>query len=358
MHPLASRAADLPLSGTSVPLGASSGRPRRRPTVALAMRDEALRGALFSEALWSRLAELADVAVESVVTDFDREDLADVDVLLTGWGCPTVDRTVLRRLPKLALIAHLAGTVKGHLDPVCWQRGITVTTAATANAVPVAEFTLAQILLSNKAVHAASRQYTDLRRRPAPDPTRTVGNYQRTVGVIGASTIGRLVLDLLRPFDLEIVLADPTLTTVEAAELGARLVDLDELMSVSDVVSLHAPVLPSTVGMIGARQLARMRDGTTFINTARGVIVDHHALRTELITGRISAVLDVTDPEPLAADDALFGLPNVVLTPHLAGSVGTELHRLTATALQEVEAFAAGRAPLHPVAATDLATMA
>jgi len=129
-------------------------------------------------------------------------------------------------------------------------------------------------------------------------------------------------------------------------------------MSVSDVVSLHAPVLPSTVGMIGARQLARMRDGTTFINTARGVIVDHHALRTELITGRISAVLDVTDPEPLAADDALFGLPNVVLTPHLAGSVGTELHRLTATALQEVEAFAAGRAPLHPVAATDLATMA
>ncbi|MET1006197.1 MAG: NAD(P)-dependent oxidoreductase, partial [Propionibacteriaceae bacterium] len=137
-----------------------------------------------------------------------------------------------------------------------------------------------------------------------------------------------------------------------------RLVELDELMAVSDVVSLHAPVLPSTLGMIGAAQLARMKDGATFVNTARGRLVDHSALRAELTNGRISAVLDVTDPEPLPADDPMFSLPNVQLTPHIAGSMGTELYRMTALALDEIEHFAAEQPPRYPVTRADLDRMA
>jgi phosphoglycerate dehydrogenase-like enzyme len=322
------------------------------------MRDEALRRALFPEPLWARLTGLVDLAVPDVLTDFDRDDLADVEVLVTGWGCPLIDDRALRRMPALRLVAHTAGTVKGHVSPVCWEAGVVVTTAAAANGVPVAEFTLAQILLANKAVPDAVRRYAETRSFSPPTPGPTIGNYQRTVGIIGASTIGRRLIQLLRPFDLEVLLADPTVDPAAAERLGVRLVDLDELMALADVVSLHAPVLPSTIGMIGGRQLGLMRDGATFVNTARGVLVDHDALRAELATGRISAVLDVTDPEPLPADDVLFELPNVVLTPHLAGSVGTELHRMASSTLDEIEAYAAGLPVPHPVTAVDLCRMA
>jgi phosphoglycerate dehydrogenase-like enzyme len=329
-----------------------------RPRVALAMRDEALRDALFNGRLRDRLNAVADCDFAAVVTDFSRSpvDLGSVEVLLTGWGCPRIDAAALDRLPALRLVAHAAGTVKGHVDPVCWERRIMVTTAATANAVPVAEFTVAQIILANKAVAAAAHAYRRDRARPAPG--LLVGNYERTVGVIGASTTGRLVIQRLGSYDLDVVVSDPTISPSDAAQLGARLVPLDELMTISDVVSLHAPVLPSTVGMIGSAQLARMRDGATFINTARGVLVDHHALRAELVSGRISAVLDVTDPEPLEPDDVLFELPNVQLTPHVAGSLGTELRRMTALAVEEIERFAHGRPPRHAVHREDLERMA
>jgi len=331
-----------------------------RPSTALAMRDAELRDQLFSPTLARRLDALAVCDFSQVVADFSTTDvdLARVEVLLTGWGSPRIDAAALARMPGLRLIAHAAGTVKGHVDPVCWERHVTVTTAAAANAVPVAEFTLAQILLANKSVLSATAFYAQHRQPPSRAELGRVGNYDKVVGIIGASTIGRLVLERLRSFDLEVVVADPTISAANAVELGARLVDLDELMAVSDVVSLHAPVLPSTLGMIGAAQLARMKDGATFLNTARGRLVDHTALRAELASGRISALLDVTDPEPLAADDPLFSLPNVQLTPHIAGSMGTELHRMTALALDEIEHFAAGRPPRHPVTREALDLMA
>ncbi len=330
-----------------------------RPRVAVAMKDEALRDSLFSPRLTQRLHQLADVD-DAVVSDFTDTpvDLGAVDVLLTGWGCPRIDAAALARMPRLRLVAHAAGTVKGHVDPVCWDRDITVTTAAAANAVPVAEFTLAQILLAGKAVLAATHRYADRTPGHARDDRPTVGNYERTVGIIGASTIGRLVLERLKTFDLDVVVSDPTITGDEARGLGAELVELDELMAVSDIVSLHAPVLPSTIGMVGAVQLARMRNGATLINTARGRLVDHEALRAELMSGRISALLDVTDPEPLPADDPLFGRPNVQLTPHIAGSMGTELWRMTALAVDEIEHFCHGAAPRYAVSRADLDTMA
>lgn len=314
----------------------------RRPHLALALSDQKLRDALFSARLRDRLAQLATCDYDAVLSDFavPPVDLSSVEVLLTGWGCPRIDSAALSLLPRLRLIAHAGGTVKAHVDPVCWDRGIVVTTAGSANAVPVAEFTLAQIILAGKATEAARRLYTERQQALGREDLPSVGNYERTVGIIGASTIGRLVLERLRTLDLDVVVSDPTITAEEAQRLGAKLLELDELMSVSDVVSLHAPLLPSTVNLIGGRQLAAMKNGATFINTARGRLVDHAALREELASGRISAALDVTEPEPLEAGDLLYRLPNVQLTPHIAGSMGTELHRMTALALDEVEHLA------------------
>ncbi len=324
------------------------------------MQGPAMRDALFPPRLTGRLLDIAACDPGLVVTDFTaarREALATADVLLTGWGCPRIDAAALELMPALRLVAHAAGSVKAHVDPVCWERGVQVTTAAAANAVPVVEFTLAQIILAGKDVLGATHRYAAGLPRPA-EAVVPVGNYGRTVGIIGASTIGRGVLERLRVFDLERLLADPTVTAAQARQLGAERVGLDELMGRADVVSLHAPMLPATVGMIGSRQLAALKDGATFINTARGRLVDHQALRRELATGRISAILDVSDPEPLEPDDPLFALPNVQLTPHIAGSTGNELHRMTALALDEVENYAAARPLRHPVRATDLARMA
>jgi phosphoglycerate dehydrogenase-like enzyme len=124
-------------------------------------------------------------------------------------------------------------------------------------------------------------------------------------------------------------------------------------------VSLHAPALPSTEGMIGARELARMKDGATLVNTARGSLVDARALERELGSGRISAVLDVTDPdEPLPPDSPLHALPNAFVTPHIAGSNGTEVERLADFALEEIRRYVAGEPPRHPIGADDLERIA
>lgn len=346
----------------SVPGVSAPGEERSRPRVALAMRDTALRDALFSPRLRDRLFRVADCDYDVVIQDFGAipdDELARIEVLLTGWHAPRVDAEALERMPNLRLIAHAGGAVKGHVDPVCWTRGVSVTTAALANAIPVAEFALAQILLAGKFAWGASRLYYATRRavdREVEFPT--AGNYEKTVGLVGASRIGRLVLRHLKDFGMDVVVFDPTVDAEDIAALGARKVELDELMRSSDIVSLHAPVLSSTIGMIGRQELASMRSGATLVNTARGALVDHSALREELMSGRLNAALDVTTPEPLPPDDPLFGLPNVVLTPHMAGSTGAELHRMTDLALTEIERLASGRALVHPVRLDELGYVA
>jgi phosphoglycerate dehydrogenase-like enzyme len=163
---------------------------------------------------------------------------------------------------------------------------------------------------------------------------------------------------MLRPFDFEVAVYDPYLGDEEARALGVEKRDLATLLEESDIVSLHAPALESTRHMIGAAELAAMGDGTTLVNTARGALVDHEALEKELVTGRLSAVVDTTDPEVLPADSPLYTLPNVFLTPHIAGSLGTETYRMTALALDEIERFAAGRPLEHELTRADMERVA
>jgi len=326
-------------------------------TVALAMAAH-LPPRLFPPPLDDRLRAVASIQLDRVLTSFDSA-LADVDVLITGWGCPMIDEAVLADAPGLRAVIHAAGSVKAHVGPAVFDRGIVVSSAATANARPVAEYTLAMILLANKEILSMAQRYR-AERRPihAIDEYPAVGNLGRTVGIIGASLVGRHVLRLLAPFDLHPLLADPYLTAADAAELGAELVELPELFRRSDVVSVHAPALPETRGMIDATLLAMLPDGATLINTARGSLIDEGALMAHLRTGRISAILDVTEPEPPAADSPLWDLPNVLLTPHAAGAVGTELARLGATAVDELTRFAAGEPLAFPVDPARLAVMA
>ncbi|WP_314244936.1 hydroxyacid dehydrogenase [Streptomyces sp. DSM 40907] len=331
----------------------------RRPRTLLAMAPE-LRPRLLDEAAARRLRDTAEVDTESVVDDFARPGaaaaLAETEVLLTCWGAPTVDARVLAAAPRLRAVVHAAGSVKQLITEACWDRGIVVSSAAAANSVPVAEYTVAMVLLSNKRVLQLREEYRAVRGRHHDWQLRYghAGNHRRTVGIVGASRTGRRVIELLGPYDLELVLYDPYVGADEAARLGVRAVALDELCTMSDVVSLHAPELPRTRSMIDRRRLALMRDGATLINTARGSLVDPAALVDELCSGRLHAVIDVTEPEILPADSPLYDLPNVLLTPHIAGSLGNELHRMADSAIREIGRYAAGRPFAHPVRREDL----
>ncbi|MCX5228123.1 hydroxyacid dehydrogenase [Streptomyces sp. NPDC006553] len=329
-----------------------------RPALLLAM-GEGVAERLLTDTHRTRLGTLTRTDPHLVAHDLTSRDprittaLAEAEILLTCWGATPLTADVLDRAPRLRAVVHAAGSVKHHITEACWDRGLRVTSAAAANALPVAEYTLAAILFAGKRVLGSAQRYAELRADHAwLTESATWGNYRRTVGIVGASRIGRRVIDLLRPFDIEILLYDPY---VDVPPPGVELVtDLDALCARSTVVSVHAPQLPSTTHMIGAPQLAAMRDGTTLINTSRGSLIDERALLPHLTSGRLHATLDVTDPELPPPDSPLYTLPNVLLTPHVAGSLGNELHRMTDQALDEVGRYVRGEPFAEEVRASDL----
>ncbi|GGJ22442.1 alpha/beta fold hydrolase [Paenarthrobacter histidinolovorans] len=296
-----------------------------------------------------RLVDLRGPVLEDFSTPEAQAVLADVEVLITGWGCPKIGADVLTAAPKLRAIIHAGGSIAGNMLPLPAGRSIAGSNAGEANARPVAEYTLAMILLANKQAFESARIYKQHRGpidREQEFPL--AGNYLKTVGLVGASRIGRQVAKLLRPFELEVLVYDPYLHDVEAAALGVKLVPLHALMSRSDVVSLHVPVTPETTGMIGASELALLKDGATLINTARGEILDQSALESELVLGRINAILDVAVPDVLPPAHPFYELPNVLLTPHIAGSMGTELLRMGDHVVAELERYVSGKPFAYP----------
>ncbi|WP_369175390.1 hydroxyacid dehydrogenase [Streptomyces sp. R28] len=320
----------------------------QRPYAMFAMSAENVPQVFPPEVL-ARLRESVDIDPALVAEDYGhftdprfKAALARAEILVTGWGCPRLDAAVLDAAPQLRAVLHSAGSVKSLATPELWRRGVAVSSAAVANAVPVAEYTLAMILLAGKDLFAARDRLRSERAFPGWGLVPGIGNHGRRVGVIGASRIGRKVIELLRPFDLAPSLTDPYVDEADAAALGIPLLPLDDLLRTSDIVTVHAPETPETRHLIGPRELALMPDGAVLINTARGALLDHDALTAELRAGRLCAILDVTDPEPLPADSPLYDLPNAFITPHLAGSQGNEAARLGLAVAEEAERLVAG----------------
>jgi phosphoglycerate dehydrogenase-like enzyme len=314
----------------------------------------------FDSARLERLAGMVDLGDQPWTDSLDAPGLAgrleDVEILLTSWGVPRLDAGRLERMPKLRAVFHCAGTVRSFVSEELWDRGITVTNGADANAIPVAEFTFASIVLAGKKAHVLANDARMFREDWGYMTARgELGNIGRVVGIIGFSRIGRRVVELVQQLqDVTCLVSDPYADPAVVAAAGGTLVTLEELLRESDVVSIHAPALPETRHMIGAAQLRAMKDHATLINTARGSLVDTAALERECATGRIIALLDVTEPEPLPADSVLYGLPNVVITPHIAGSLGSETRRMSDAALDDLERYLAGKDLLAQVVHGDL----
>jgi len=278
-------------------------------------------------------------------------DLGRARVILATWGMPVMDGEFLKDARELEAVFYAAGSVKGFVRPEAGGRGIRVCSAWEANAVPVAEF---YPLSLHDALPISTRAVRGFARRG-----RVPGAYGSRVGLVSLGAIGRRVAEKLQGFDLDVVAHDPHVDGGAAAGLGVNLLPLDEIFATSDVVSIHSPWIPETENMINAPLLASMKEGATLINTSRGAVIDEPALCRHLAARPdVTAILDVTHPEPPEPDSPLYRLPNVQLTPHIAGSMDGEIARMGRWMTDELLRFLEGRPLEHEVDAVMLARMA
>lgn len=282
--------------------------------------------------------------------------LQDLEVIFSTWGMPSLTEAQIAQMPRLRAVFYAAGSVQGFARPFL-EQDVLVVSAWAANAVPVAEFTLAQVLLAGKGYFANTRGFV------SPDSRRTAyvgpGNFGEAVALLGCGQIGRAVVALLEPFHLRVVVFDPFLTADKAQEIGVVKVSLEEAFAQALVVSNHLANLPETVGMLRGAHFAQMRPHATFINTGRGQTVAEDEM-CAILQARpdLTALLDVTHPEPPAAGSALYALPNVHLTTHIAGSTGDEVVRMADYMVSEFHAWEHGRELCYAVTREMLSTMA
>ena len=255
--------------------------------------------------------------------------LRNVEVILSGWGMPLVDEAFLDAAPELKAIFYGAGAASNWATDALWNRNVLVTTASMANAIPVAEYTLAMILLSLKHGWSFARHRHQGGPLEGDLHSQIPGNYRRTVGLVSFGLIARKLVELLKPHDLTVLVYDPHLAEQKEVLPGVELVTLDEIFARSDAISVHTPLLRETIGLITGKHLGAIKQGGVFINTSRGAIIRQDEL-LDIARRRpdIRFVLDVTTPEPLPSDSALHDLPHVLITPHIAGSLGRECERM------------------------------
>ena len=287
--------------------------------------------------------------------------LEETEILFSGWGMCPVDRAFLDRTPELKGIFYGAGSVRDFMTDELMASGIPVTTAYAANAVPVAEFTFAQIVLALKrGFHFARSAYRTGRwERERAERESIPGCYGSTVGLVSLGMIGSRVLDFLGLLDVRIRVYDIRRDEALAAQKGFSYCSLEEIFEGCDVVSLHTASLPATKGMVIPALIRSMKPGAVLINTARGALVDESGM-AEVLKERpdLTAFLDVLSPEPPDNNNPLLSMANVFITPHLAGSQHSECRRMGQSAVDECRRFLEGKPLVWQVTEKMLETMA
>lgn len=301
------------------------------------------RDKVFKEVHLNQLRKHGNVVLNDsgVCTDEQmKRAIAGADIAITSWGVQPLTREVLDCAPDLKLVVHAAGTVEPIVTPELWERGIRVTNCTAPLGRGVAETALGFTISALKNMWRLTQSSREGKWGSNDPNVREL--YGITIGVISGGRAGAHYIKLLQAFEVDVLLYDPFISAEQAARMGARKTELEELLVLSDVISIHAPSIPETDGMFNAERLKRMKDDCILINTARGSIIDEEALIAELSQGRLFACLDVTNPEPPRADHPFRTLPNVILTPHLAGAVNNGLQRVAQYAVDELERYLNG----------------
>jgi phosphoglycerate dehydrogenase-like enzyme len=328
---------------------------RTRPKAAIIVRPQH-RDLVYPLEELARAAEVADII--NPTGPVPEAAWPAVEVILGGWGMPVLDRDFLAGAPALRAVFYGAGSVRGFMTEAAWERGLVVTTAAQANSETTAEFCLSLVIFSLKHgwhfIRDPRAAWSELSAR-----NNVPGLYGSRIGLVSFGRVARRLAVLLRQLPVEVVCWDPVQPREELQRYGVTPCSLEEIFATSHVVSLHTPLLPETEDFIGARLLGTLQSGATLVNTSRGAVVDERAL-IEILRARedLTAVLDVTRDEPPAGDSPLFSLPNVVMTPHIAGCNGPECRRLGSSSVDELMRYVQGKPLQHAITREAAALMA
>ena len=302
-------------------------------------------GAVFGKGRRDRVATLTDLYPEVVNAgnfEIHAAALAGVEVIFATWGMPNFTERHFAAMPKLKAVFYAAGNVKGFASSLL-ERDVILVSAWDINAIPVAEMCLSQILLSLRGYFRAARNYRSLRTAEAKAFPRSGVNGE-TIGLIGLGKIATRLCHHLAAYPLRVIAYDPTVSPERARDLGVELVSLDQVFARALVVSNHIPDMDATQGVIGTGHFKRMRDGATFINTGRGAqVVETDLIEVFRARQDLTALLDATWPEPPVPDSPLWELENVIISPHIGGTIGDEVTRLADCAIEEFEHWVAGQ---------------
>lgn len=269
--------------------------------------------------------------------------IGEVDALVVCHGAPRIDAALMDQAPRLKFIGELEGDrFAARIDlEAAWEHGIRTVDTTNGSSYPVAEWALGLVLISLRNAGAHFRRIIAGRAKRDPELIRNMGGLLsgKRVGLIGGGHMGRRLIKLLRPFEVEIWVHDPYLPRELAEAVGFLQTSLDNVLSQCDVVVCVAPLTPATKGMLGARELGLLRPGAVFVNVSRGAIVDSEALIARLKQGDIVAGIEAFDPEPIPADSEIIHLDNVFLSPHFAGLTGDEYPHFFRLMVDELERF-------------------
>lgn len=305
----------------------------------------------------SSLVEIGDHPHEPEDISKDPSPLSDVEVLFGTWGMPELTPEFLRHLPKLKIVLYSAGSVRGFTPESFWDCNVRLCSAWAMNAIPVAEWTVAQITLGLKQGYRFMEWVR--KHRAYPKDRACFGLYGTTVGLISLGMIAKRVVERLKTYDMKVIAYDPYASPEVENSLNLKLVGLEELFQQADAVSLHTPWLKETEGMIREEHFRMMKPGAVFLNTARGAVVDEPGMiRALRERPDLEAILDVTFPEPPPPESPLYDLPNVRLTPHIAGSMNNECRRMARAMAEECERYLTGQPLQFELTRERAATMA
>ncbi|HVX95452.1 MAG TPA: hydroxyacid dehydrogenase [Polyangia bacterium] len=307
----------------------------------------------------SELTELYPHVVTAKNFNDHAAQLREVEVIFATWGMISFTEAHFAAMPKLRAVFYAAGNVKAFAPPLV-ERGVVLVSAWAVNAIPTAELVYAQILLTCRGYFRGVRQYAATRDAAAAKDFRRAGAAGETIGLLGTGFIAQKLTKHLHAHGFRVIASasDPFLTDERARAMGVERVPLEEVFARSYVVSNHVPDLPSTKHILGGALFERMREGATFINSGRGAqVIEAELARVLAARPDLTALLDVTFPEPPAPESPLWRLPNVVMSPHVGGTIGDEVGRLADCVIEEFLAWRAGQPLRYQVTREVLATM-
>ncbi len=330
--------------------------------IALFGKNKAKFNLVFADDVMKKLKEYGEVSSELITQENiekHKDFLAGCEVAFATWGMPCFSEDEIRKyMPELKIVFYAAGTVQYFAKPFL-ANGVRVFSAFAANAVPVAEYTVSQIVLAAKGFYQGAKRYRLAFPAAVHHTQKISGNFGIKVGLAGLGCIGSMVAERLKDYDVEVLAFDPFCSEEKAAKLGVTLVSLETLFKECDIVSNHLANKKELKNVFTYKHFSSMKKYSTFINTGRGDQVNEWALLASLLLHPSrTAVLDVLKKEYIPYINPLFWCPNAVITPHIAGSMGNETQRMAYYMIEQLDNWLADRETQYEVTAEMLSTMA